>query len=191
LKYLKYFSLKDNILTEFPESFRQLVCLETLTVHYERLKCLPKSFGDLKMLQLLELSHCDNLKKLPKNLGALTNLQYLKVSFCPIKRLPKSIGLLWRLWKLEIRACKKLQKLPTSIRQLKSLREFILDSCGSIEAMGALTTLQGFPIWGSTSITKLPTSLGIVSTLEAYYKKKCLGYCHPFRLCDACFEGTI
>lgn len=31
--------------------------------------------------------------------------------------------------------------------------------------MGALTTLQGLPIWGSTSITSLPATLGIALDL--------------------------
>ena len=61
-----------------------------------------------------------------------------------------------------------MQGLPTSITQLNRLESFILEDCGSIEAIGALTTLQGLPLWGSTSITKLPPTLGIVSTLIAY-----------------------
>ncbi|KAG0584089.1 hypothetical protein KC19_3G184200 [Ceratodon purpureus] len=64
--------------------------------------------------------------------------------------------------------CKNLQKLPTSIGNLKGLRRFMLRDCGSVEAMGALTTLQGLPMWGTTSVTELPASLGLVSTLLAY-----------------------
>ncbi|KAG0627014.1 hypothetical protein M758_2G167900 [Ceratodon purpureus] len=64
--------------------------------------------------------------------------------------------------------CKNLQKLPTSIKNLKGLRRFMLRDCGSVEAMGALTTLQGLPMWGTTSVTELPASLGLVSTLVAY-----------------------
>ncbi|KAG0629566.1 hypothetical protein M758_1G113000 [Ceratodon purpureus] len=44
----------------------------------------------------------------------------------------------------------------------------MLQDCGSVEAMGALTTLQGLPMWGTTSVTELPASLGLVSTLLAY-----------------------
>lgn len=192
LKCLKKFYLVDHVFTELSESFGQLICLKELIIHCERLQYLPKSIGDLKMLKVLALEHCDNLKRLPENLGALTNLKCLEINFCPIKRLPKSIGLLSQLLELRMGVCKKLQKLPTSIRHLKSLQEFRLDSCGSMETMGVLTTLQGLPLWGSTSITKLPTSLGNVSTLAIYDNNMCMrliyGSCP--RLCDGCFEGT-
>lgn len=190
-KCLETLYLADNILTELPESFGQLVCLRYLSIECRRLQCLPKSLGNLRKLRYLTLFYLEDLKKLPKNLGVLSNLVDIEVSFCPIKRLPKSIGLLLQLLVLVIRKCKKLQKLPESIKQLKSLQEFRLDSCGSIVAMGALTTLQGLPLWGSTSITKLPTSLGDVSTLIVNnICCMCLVYGKCYRLCNGCLKDT-
>ncbi|KAG0622240.1 hypothetical protein M758_3G083200 [Ceratodon purpureus] len=197
---LQYLRIQDSTFTEVVESLGQSVPLDQLTVGCERVQCLPNSFGYLKKLRTLELSGCLHLTRLPKNLGAITSLMSLTIRCCPIRKLPRSIGLLSQLLELEIigcknleklpraigllsqlqtlrvTGCKNLEKLPTSIRKLHSLKDFKLKDCGSIEAMGALTTLQGLPIWGSTSITELPASLGIVSTLLVFSKRWFSGY---------------
>ncbi|KAG0582737.1 hypothetical protein KC19_3G081900 [Ceratodon purpureus] len=166
---LETLRIQDSTFTEVVESLGQSVPLDQLTVGCEKVKCLPNSFGYLKKLRTLELSGCLHLTRLPKNLGAITSLKCLIIMCCPIRKLPRSIGLLSQLLRLEVIGCTNLEKLPTSIRKLHSLEVFELEDCGSIEAMGALITLQGLPIWGSTSITELPASLrGIVSTLAVY-----------------------
>ncbi|KAG0590524.1 hypothetical protein KC19_1G106000 [Ceratodon purpureus] len=168
-KSLGTLTLEDSTVTELPESIGLLMGLTMLIIEAcERLQCLPNSIGDLKGLEILRLTHCDNLKRLPKTLGGLTSLENLCIETCSIRKLPRSIGQLSGLRGLEIEGCKNLQKLPTSIRNLKGLRRFMLRDCGSVEAMGALTTLQGLPMWGTTSVTELPASLGLVSTLLAY-----------------------
>ncbi|KAG0598623.1 hypothetical protein M758_12G088800 [Ceratodon purpureus] len=169
LKSLVELDLSDRTLTELPESLGLLVGLKRLQIFdCERLQidCLPKSFVGLRLLERLILDNCENLRRLPKDLAVLTSLKRLYIYNCPIRRVPRSISRLSRLEALHLTECKNLQKLATSIRQLERLREFTLTSCGSIEAMGALTTLQGLPIWGSTSLTKLPASLGMVSDLD-------------------------
>ncbi|KAG0583652.1 hypothetical protein KC19_3G152200 [Ceratodon purpureus] len=168
LKSLTWLTLEDIIVTELPESIGLLMGLWSLDIACERLQCLPNSIGDLKLLRFLTLRRCDNLKRLPKTLGGLTSLENLDINSCSIRKLPRSIGQLSGLRRLEMKGCKNLQKLPTSIRNLKGLRRFMLRDCGSVEAMGALTTLQGLPMWGTTSVTQLPASLGLVSTLVAY-----------------------
>ncbi|KAG0622302.1 hypothetical protein M758_3G088300 [Ceratodon purpureus] len=160
--------LQDNTLTELPEPFGQLRRLNQLEISCERLQYLPNSISGLTMLAVLRLSQCHDLKRLPKALGTLTSLETLRIECCPIRKLPKSIGALSRLQTLRVAGCKNLQKLPSSVRQLHSLKLLELEECGGIEAMGALVTLLGLPIWGSTSITKLPAALGIVSTLVVY-----------------------
>ncbi|KAG0622301.1 hypothetical protein M758_3G088200 [Ceratodon purpureus] len=160
--------LQDSTLAELPESLGQLRRLYQLEISCERLQCLPDSISGLTRLRVLRLSQCHNLKRLPKTLGALTNLEKLRIESCPIRKLPKSIGALSRLLRLSVNGCENLQKLPSSVRQLHSLRLLELEDCGGIETMGALATLQGLPIWGSTSITKLPAALVIVSTLVVY-----------------------
>ncbi|KAG0590527.1 hypothetical protein KC19_1G106300 [Ceratodon purpureus] len=168
LKSLKWLVLEDSTVTELPESIGLLMGLVQLDIACERLQCLPNSIGDLKLLSHLGLRRCDNLNRLPKTLGGLSSLKMLWIDSCPIRKLPRSIGQLSELRKLEMTGCKNLQKLPTSIRNLKGLRRFKLRDCGSVEAMGALTTLQGLPMWGTTSVTELPASLGFVSNLVAY-----------------------
>ncbi|KAG0583532.1 hypothetical protein KC19_3G144600 [Ceratodon purpureus] len=169
LNSLESLKIQDRTFTEVVESLGQsLVPLDQLAVGCERVQCLPNSFGYLQMLRTLELSQCLHLTRLPKNLGAITSLEELIIRCCPIRKLPRSIGLLPQLRTLTVTGCKNLEKLPTSIRKLHSLGLFELTDCGSIEAMGALTTLQGLPIWGSTSTTKLPASLAIVSTLVVH-----------------------
>ncbi|KAG0629562.1 hypothetical protein M758_1G112700 [Ceratodon purpureus] len=168
-KSLTWLTLEDSTVTELPESFGLLMGLIYLDITCERLQCLPNSIGDLKLLSHIWLRRCDNLKRLPKTLGELTSLEILCIDSCSsIRKLPRSIGQLSGLRGLEIEGCKNLQKLPTSIRNLKGLRGFMLRDCGSVEAMGVLTTLQGLPMWGTTSVTELPASLGLVSTLGAY-----------------------
>ncbi|KAG0582756.1 hypothetical protein KC19_3G083300 [Ceratodon purpureus] len=164
---------EDSTFTEVVESLGQSVPLDQLTIGCERVQCPPNSFGFFKMLRTLGLSGCLHLTRLPKNLGAITSLWKLTIRCCPIRKLPRSIGLLSQLRWLRVIGCKNLEKLPTSIRKLHSLQYFELKDCGCIEAMGALTTLQGLPIWGSTSITELPASLrGIVSTRLLVFSKR-------------------
>ncbi|KAG0582711.1 hypothetical protein KC19_3G079300, partial [Ceratodon purpureus] len=170
-KSLMLLSIEDITVTELPKSIGLLMRLSLLRITCESLQCLPNSIGDLKLLQSLDLRRCDNLKRLPKTLGGLTSLKNLNIDSCPIRKLPRSIGQLSGLRELEMKGCKNLQKLPTSIRNLKGLRRFMLQDCGSVEAMGAMTTLQGLPMWGTTSVTELPASLGLVSTLVAYGDK--------------------
>ncbi|KAG0623115.1 hypothetical protein M758_3G149500 [Ceratodon purpureus] len=173
LKFLKHLTVEDSFrnpshFTELPESIGLLMNLSSMYIACEKLQCLPNSIGDLKLLQFIQLRFCDNLKRLPKTLGGLTSLEELYIERCSIRKLPRSIGSLSRLRELLMVRCKNLQKLPTSIRNLKGLRRFMLRDCGSVQAMGALTTLQGLPMWGTTSVTELPASLGLVSTLVAY-----------------------
>ncbi|KAG0583595.1 hypothetical protein KC19_3G148200 [Ceratodon purpureus] len=167
-KSLTSLTLEDNTVTELPESIGLLMSLTFLEIACERLHCLPNSIGDLKLLDRLSLRRCDNLKRLPKTLGGLTSLKTLWIDRCSIRKLPRSIGQLSGLRRLEMEGCKNLQKLTISIRKLAGLRRFMLRGCGSVRAMGALTTLQGLPMWGTTSVTELPASLGLVSILVAY-----------------------
>ncbi|KAG0582798.1 hypothetical protein KC19_3G086800 [Ceratodon purpureus] len=186
--------LQDSTLTELPESLGQFRRLHQLAISCERLQCLPNSITGLTMLTVLRLSQCHNLKRLPKTLGALTNLVSLRIECCPIKKLPNSIGGLSRLEILRVAGCENLQKLPNSVRQLHSLSLLGLQDCSGIEAMGALATLQGLPLWGSTSITKLPAALGIVSTLVVYDTDNNRQWQYCLRRCryrdDACLYGT-
>lgn len=168
LESLVRLDLCGNTLTELPESFGLLIRLETLKIRCESLQCLPNSIGVLEMIETLELIECHKLESLPETLGALPSLIVLNNHSCPIRRLPKSIGLLSHLECLNITSWEEMQKLPTSFTQLQSLKSFHLEDCGNIEATGALTTLQGLSIWGNTSITKLPASLGIESNFAVY-----------------------
>ena len=142
--------------------------LKLMMTKCERLYHFLTSIGDLKMLHSLSLSHNDNLKRLPKGLGSLILLWDLRIGCCLIKKLPKSMSQLSRLQNLALMGCKNLQKLPTSIKNLQKLQQFCIEDCGSIEAMGALITLQGLPMWGNTLSTKLLASLGFVSTLVVF-----------------------
>jgi len=177
LKQLLNLNLFSSTITELPESIGLMECLATLYISCEKLESLPNSIGDLQRLRNLHLRGCDKLKRLPETLGALPRLQLLVVGRCSIRKLPRSLGQLLRLEELRIEGCKSLKRLPASITQLNRLEKFELEGCGSIEAMGALTTLQGLSLWGRTSITKLPADFGIVSTLAAcgrnHYGKEC------------------
>ena len=71
--------------------------------HSRRLSSLPKEFGDLHNLRVLDLEGTDALTCLPKEIGNLRNLRYLDLSYkSTLTCLPKEIGDLPNLEKMDM-----------------------------------------------------------------------------------------
>ncbi|OMO80503.1 disease resistance RPP13-like protein 4-like protein, partial [Corchorus capsularis] len=64
------------------------------------LKELPQFIGELRNLQLLVLTGCNNLQKLPLSITNLQKLTVLDIGYCPIQYLPQGLGRLSNLQEL-------------------------------------------------------------------------------------------
>ncbi len=88
---LRVLGLKDNQLTEIPESlFSNLTHLEQLYLTGNRLVALPESLCDCQSLVKLQASH-NELTHLPERLGSLNKLELLRVACCDITEMPESL----------------------------------------------------------------------------------------------------
>lgn len=72
--------------------------------------------------------HYNKLKKLPETLGDLSKLQSLNVSHNNIKELPKTLGRLPRLKTLDLAGNAKLTRLEKSMAHIRSLETLTLDA---------------------------------------------------------------
>jgi len=76
-----------------------------LHLSHNKLKKLPDSIGDLKMLQTLDVSH-NSLKELPETLSKLNRLKTLDVSHnAKLKKVPKSVANCRSMEKLGLDCC--------------------------------------------------------------------------------------
>ena len=139
LKLLELLYLDENPLITLPESFGSLTSLKTLYImgisdyelkqrygKYEsitqkktNLTSLPKSFGNLKSLNMVKIENCC-LENLPDTIGNLQSLETLDLSRNNLTTLPDSIGNLQSLRFLNI-SNNNLERLPRSISKLNKL----------------------------------------------------------------------
>ncbi|KAK2634831.1 hypothetical protein Ddye_029623 [Dipteronia dyeriana] len=116
-----------------------------------KLKSLPNNIFELKSLKHLNLTRCSKLDKLPDEIGTLDSLRDFEAKGSAIKEVPSSIIHLNNLQKLSFERCKGHDMVGLSLPPLSglhSLRELDLTNC---------------------AITKLPDSLGSLSSLKELY----------------------
>ncbi|KAJ3699956.1 hypothetical protein LUZ61_003661 [Rhynchospora tenuis] len=197
---LQYLTLYDNCLRELPESIKNLVSLEELTISCCRqllvlpaslcqLKALrklficdcpvvklPKSIKNLVSLEELKISDCYNLMVLPASLCQLKALRELFISNCPVMELPESIKNLVSLEELTISWCSQLLVLPASLCQLKALRELFISNCPVMElpeSIKNLVSLEELTIKDCYHLEVLPASLCQLKALRELFISNC------------------
>lgn len=109
-------------MTELPADIGQLLCLEELCVHSNRLKSLPDTLCNLINLRDLYLGENHKLKELPHNFGSLIRLSELDISSCSLDHLPESLSNCTSLSKVWM-SHNKLKYLPSQLGRLHQLKE--------------------------------------------------------------------
>jgi Leucine-rich repeat (LRR) protein len=92
-----------NKLRSFPSSICEMQSLYLLDAHFNELCGLPSAIGKLSSLEILNLSsNFSDMKELPFSFGDLLNLRELDLSNNQIHALPDSFGRLDKLEKLNL-----------------------------------------------------------------------------------------
>lgn len=97
-----------------------------LVISQDSFTCIPECIEDLHSLEYLVLPDNPNLSSLPDSIGNLKNLQILDVSNCPIHNFPNSIGKCENLHKIRLNGC-PIYDLPESMENLR-LTHFSMDT---------------------------------------------------------------
>ncbi len=146
---------------------------------------LPDSIGNLKALEILNLSRVSDLNVLPESISELESLKDLTIIDCSLAALPKNLGNLTSLEILYLVAPSKtfFNRPPDSIKRLKLLPEYIcelihlkkldLDNHDLLmlpENFGNLTSLETLFL-NENNISSLPESFGNLSFLRKLFLK--------------------
>lgn len=143
LKFLRYLTLNDNELTQFPEELCQLKFVEFLNIGGNPIDRLPEAIDKLKNLitlwcndMLLEQlpetigalrklktfgARNNQLTALPESFGALRRLRWLTLESNRIAAVPESFGDLFNLTHLNL-AKNQFKELPVQLHQLRRLK---------------------------------------------------------------------
>ncbi|KAL3746406.1 hypothetical protein ACJRO7_015375 [Eucalyptus globulus] len=139
---------------EFPRKLRRL-SLRKCT----RLGELPTSIGELKQLEVMDLSHT-GITKLPSSVKELTNLKTLKMARTFLQKFPEEIMNLPKLEEIDFSLCRSLaSKVRFNISGLSSLRILRLQSsyvAGLPRRIGNLSHLQALDILDCNQLHALP-----------------------------------
>ncbi|XP_050112577.1 putative disease resistance RPP13-like protein 1 isoform X1 [Malus sylvestris] len=113
-------------------------------------KVIFELLPQMKYLRVLSFNGY-KITELPKSIGDLRLLQYLDLSYTDITCLPKSTSTLYNLQTLILEGCSKLKSLPTNMSNLINLRHLNNSGAYSLEGMpwqlGRLTNLQSLPLF--------------------------------------------
>ena len=105
----------------------ELVHLQTLRVHLNKLRSLPSSVCEMRSLRLLD-AHFNELRGLPAAIGRLSALETLNLSsnFSDMRDLPPSFGDLAGLRELDL-SNNQIRALPDCFGRLGRLERLCLD----------------------------------------------------------------
>ena len=140
----------------------------------KNLKSLPRKF-EIESLEILILSGCSNLRRIPEFGENMKSVSRLYLDGTAITKLPTSIGNLTGLTSLNLKSCKNLKSLPSKF-EMEFLEILILSGCSNLkripefgENMRSVSRLY----LDGTAITKLPTSIGNLTSLASLSVKDC------------------
>ena len=143
--------------------------LKKLHISNSDLRDLPANLGNLKSLELLDLSHNVSIKELPASISQLTNLKTLRISrMDSLKEIPAFIGDLTSLTELELEINQYCQ-VPVSIGNLKNLIKLELrgeDNYSIPAEIGNLTKLESLKVFNRGKALMLPARIGGLSSLK-------------------------
>ncbi|KAG0576085.1 hypothetical protein KC19_5G054400 [Ceratodon purpureus] len=168
-------------ITTLPDSIGRLSRLQTLNLcSCTSLQKLPSSIGQLTALEHLGLLGCGSLEALPETITALSALRQLCLSRCSsISELPTTLGLLTGIRILFVDLGTESQAL--AIAQLNALEGVCATRCtdeavDALDSSGTLINLHqlwGFKFVECPSMTKLPETIGLLTTLASLYLMLC------------------
>ncbi|KAL3720105.1 hypothetical protein ACJRO7_005008 [Eucalyptus globulus] len=180
LKALKELIVRGTILgpvgSYLPHSIGNLQCLTRLEMESIGIGELPKSIGQLKDLERLSFSRCDELRKLPDSIGELESLRELDLSHTKVTELPDSTGNLRKLEVIRIDHS-KIRKIPGTIGMVQKLEEFHAKKCVNLKGdiprgIGLLSFLKILDL-SHTCIRSVPTTINQLSHLQELYLESC------------------
>ena len=146
---------------------KQLNCLLSLDLSFNKLSSLPPEILSLTNLQSLDLS-ANQLSSFPPEIGALTNLQSLDLSANQLSSFPSEICSLTNLQSLDLGG-NQLSSLPSEILSLTNLQSLYLrnNQLSSLPPeIGALTNLQSLYLI-SNQLSSLPPEIGALTNLQS------------------------
>jgi internalin A len=158
--------LNELGLITLPETLGNLKKLQLLDISNNQLTALPESLGQLKQLQSLDISN-NQLSTLPESLGQLKKLRSLNISKNRLTKLPESLGQLAQLIGLKT-VGNRLAELPESLRLLTQLQGLYLAGNRQIRLpqwLGELEKLLDLNI-ANMELTALPEWLGQLRQLQ-------------------------
>ncbi|XP_048136643.1 disease resistance protein RPV1-like [Rhodamnia argentea] len=164
-------------LNELPRTFGNLRSLLILDVSHSQISRLPYSIGGLVKLRRLNLSGCTKIEKLPDSFEKLQSLVELDLSSTSLGHLPNSIGNLKQLKILRMTRISRITKLPSAIGLVEKLEELDASGCYNLteitNEMGRLSCLRILDL-SYTLISSLPTTLSYLSNLQILKLESCL-----------------
>ncbi|ERN02715.1 hypothetical protein AMTR_s00085p00136920 [Amborella trichopoda] len=187
-------------LNRIPESVGELNVLVQLRVDGTQIIGLPDSIETLSELEELDIRRSILFSRLPVSIGNLSRLTIVLLDNTIITELPDSIGSLVNLKKLSLRKCKKFSRLPASMGKMKSLRHLNIeetaivklpDDFGSLSSLnvlkmpdcpqfkefpqnfGSLTSLRTLDIHNNGKLTRLPSALSCLHSMEELNANHC------------------
>ncbi|GLT97982.1 hypothetical protein SLE2022_155190 [Rubroshorea leprosula] len=149
----------------------KLRCLRVLSLSGYRIKKVPDSIGDLKLLCYINLSSTQ-IQSLPNSMSFLVYLQTLILRNCAmLTQLPEA---------LEIKECDELTCLWEDVASMVSLKCLRIQKCPLLVSFSDLlpSSLEILDLEGCDNLDCLPNGLHALTCLEELSIRKCKKFVH-------------